>query len=90
MPLVKGKTDSADGLRFTLADTLLNLIIWAFGSLALFLVFFLLRILLRRQWLAAVVLVALFSAPSLIGDYASLRFTATAGQPLVGKFSVDV
>jgi predicted Ser/Thr protein kinase len=66
------------GLRFTVADVLLNLVIFVFGALAFFLTFFLLRRKLRKDWLAAIVMLALFAGPSFLGDNPVLNFAGNA------------
>jgi Protein kinase domain len=62
-----------NGLRFTLADVMLNVIIFVFSALAFFLFFFLLRLRLRNEWVAFAVMVALLASPSLLGKYALLN-----------------
>jgi hypothetical protein len=61
------------GIRIVAADLLLNATFFIFGSLAFFFVFFLLRLLLRREWIAAVVLIALIAGPELLGDHPLLN-----------------
>jgi predicted Ser/Thr protein kinase len=43
------------------------------GGLLLFLIFFLLRVILRREWLAAIAFVAIFSARGLASDYPAVE-----------------
>jgi hypothetical protein len=43
------------------------------GSLLLFLIFFLLRVILRREWLASIAFVAILSARGLAGDYPAVE-----------------
>jgi predicted Ser/Thr protein kinase len=56
------------GTRIVLADLLLNVTIFVFGALAFFFVFFLLRLLTRREWLAALLAIAFIVLPSMFGQ----------------------
>ena len=74
LPGWMGKTPSAPdstldfvilgGIHYTIGDILLNLTLYIFGSLALFFIFFLVRLLVRNQWVAVAVVVALFGLPA--------------------------
>ncbi|MGH9683524.1 MAG: serine/threonine-protein kinase [Candidatus Acidiferrales bacterium] len=57
-----------NGLRITVGDILLNVMLFIFASLAFFFIFFLLRLLLRKEWLAAVALVTLMTLPVLFAE----------------------
>src|SRR5580692_2420462 len=61
------------GMHYTIGDILLNLTLYIFGSLALFFIFFLVRLLLRNQWLAVAAIVLLFSIPAAFGPYRALH-----------------
>src|ERR1700721_796984 len=61
------------GMHYTIGDILLNLTLYIFGSLALFFIFFLVRLLLRNQWLAVAAIVALFGLPALFTEHAALH-----------------
>ncbi len=56
------------GVRFTIGDVLLNFMIFVFMALAFFFIFFLIRLVLRNERLAAVVTVLLVSLPPVFGD----------------------
>jgi hypothetical protein len=83
LPGWMGKTPSAPdsnldfiilgGIHYTIGDILLNLTLYIFGSLALFFIFFLVRLLLRNQWLAVAAVVALFGLPALFTEHAALH-----------------
>jgi serine/threonine protein kinase len=66
------------GVRFTTGDILLNFMIFVFLSLIIFFIFFLIRLLLRKEWLAVVVTILLVSVPSLFGEHAALNSISTA------------
>jgi Protein kinase domain len=53
------------GIHYTIGDILLNLTLYIFGSLALFFIFFVVRLLLRNEWLAVGAIVLLFGLPAL-------------------------
>jgi predicted Ser/Thr protein kinase len=63
------------GIHYTIADILLNVMIYLFLSLALFFIFFLVRLVLRKQWLAIVVTVALLSIQSAFSEHPFLSVT---------------
>ena len=67
-----------NGLRITLADVLLNLTLFVFIAFAFFFVFFLLRLILKREWLAAAAIVVLLSVPSLFAPNGGWGFVANA------------
>jgi serine/threonine-protein kinase len=56
------------GIHYTIGDILLNLALYLFGALTLFFIFFLVKLLLRNQWAAVAVVVALFAVPSMFGE----------------------
>jgi len=62
-----------NGIRIVAGDLLLNATFFIFGSLAFFFVFFLLRLLFRREWIAAVVLLGLLAGPELLGEHPFLN-----------------
>jgi serine/threonine-protein kinase len=66
------------GLRFIIGDIFLNIIIFVFGALAFFMIFFLFRAMLRREQLAAWVLVLIAAAPSLLSENPGLNFAGNA------------
>jgi hypothetical protein len=63
------------GIHYTIGDILLNVMIYLFLSLALFFIFFLVRLVLRKEWLAIVVTVALLSIQSVFSEHAILNVT---------------
>jgi serine/threonine-protein kinase len=63
------------GIHYTIGDILLNVMIYLFGSLVLFFIFFLLRLVLRREWLAITVTVVLLSIQAAFGAHAVLNVT---------------
>jgi predicted Ser/Thr protein kinase len=63
------------GIHYTFGDILLNVMIYLFLSLALFFIFFLVRLVLRREWLAIVVTVVLLSIQSAFSEHALLNMT---------------
>jgi hypothetical protein len=63
------------GIHYTIGDILLNASLYLFGSMAIFFIFFLVRLLLRNQWFAVVVTVLVFSTPSAFGENPALHVT---------------
>jgi predicted Ser/Thr protein kinase len=63
------------GIHYTIGDILLNVMIYLFGSLVLFFIFFLVRLVLRKEWLAIAVTVVLLSIQSAFGPNAVLNLT---------------
>jgi hypothetical protein len=73
-----GKTPSApdsrldfiilSGMHYTIGDILLNVSLYLFAALVLFFIFFLVKLVLRNQWLAVAATVALFSFPTAFGE----------------------
>jgi predicted Ser/Thr protein kinase len=63
------------GIHYTIGDILLNVMIYLFGSLVLFFIFFLMRLVLRKEWLAIAVTVVLLSLQSAFTDHAILNVT---------------
>jgi tRNA A-37 threonylcarbamoyl transferase component Bud32 len=57
------------GIRITIGDILLNVLLFVFFALIFFFIFFLIRLVLRKEWLAALVTVLLISLPSMLGDH---------------------
>ncbi len=57
------------GARWAVASLLSNLPYAMLLSLTIFFLFFLLRVLLRNDWIAATVFVLIFSLPQVFGDY---------------------
>jgi len=57
------------GIHVTLGDIFLNVVIFLCWSLALFFLFFLVRLLLRKEWLAIAVTLVLLAVPSLFGQH---------------------
>jgi serine/threonine-protein kinase len=55
------------GLRVTLGDILLNVMIFIFVALAFFFLFFLARLLLRREWVAGAAVIAVMTIPAMFG-----------------------
>jgi Protein kinase domain len=65
------------GLRIIFADFVLNFTIFVLIAFAVFFVFFLLRLIVRKEWLAAVIVALLFSVPGLFSNHAVLSFITT-------------
>jgi hypothetical protein len=66
-----------NGLRITVGDILLNVMIFVFVSLALFFLFFLARLLLRNEWVAGVAVIALMAIPGFFGEMRILSAIST-------------
>jgi serine/threonine-protein kinase len=66
------------GIRFSIADILLNVVIFVFGALAFFLVFFMLKLRLKKDWFAAWAMVLLFAIPAALSDNPALNFASAA------------
>ena len=56
------------GLRVTLGDILLNVMIFVFLALVFFFLFFLARLLLRREWVAGIAVIAIMTIPPMFGE----------------------
>ncbi|HKN61631.1 MAG TPA: protein kinase [Candidatus Acidoferrales bacterium] len=65
-----------NGLKIVVADFMLNFTIFVFIAFAVFFLFFLVRLIVRKGWLAAVIVTLLFSVQSLFGHHPVLGFTA--------------
>jgi len=65
------------GLRVTAGDLMLNVMLFVFGVLAFFFLFFLARLLLRKEWLADATIIVLFTLPSLFSENRVLSATGT-------------
>ena len=63
------------GIHYTIGDILLNVMLYLFGSLVLFFIFFLMRLVLRKEWLAIAVTVVLLSIQSAFSDHGILNVT---------------
>ncbi len=63
------------GLRFTIGDIMLNIVLFVFLSLVFYFIFFIMRLLLRNEWVAALVTILLVSAPSAFGAHPILDTT---------------
>src|ERR1700722_19159374 len=61
------------GMHYTIGDILLNVTLYLFGTLVLFFVFFLVRLVLRNQWLAVAAIIVLFAIPSLFAENPALH-----------------
>jgi len=60
--------DSLSGLRAVIGGILLNIVLSVAISLFLFFLFFLVRVVTRKEWLAVLVTISLFSVPQVFGD----------------------
>ena len=58
------------GIRTVVADLLLNVTIFVFIALVFFFAFFLLRLITKREWLAAAIVAALIALPAAFGPHA--------------------
>jgi predicted Ser/Thr protein kinase len=58
-----------NGIHITVGDILLNVVLFLCWSLALFFLFFVVRLVLRKEWIAVVVTLALMAIPSLFGEH---------------------
>jgi serine/threonine protein kinase len=65
------------GLRVTLGDVLFNVMIFVFVALAFFFLFFLARLLLRREWVAGAALITLMTIPAMFGETPILDMIAS-------------
>jgi hypothetical protein len=63
------------GIHYTIGDILLNVMLYLFGSLVLFFIFFLIRLVLRKESLTIAVTIVLLSIQSAFGDHAILNVT---------------
>jgi serine/threonine protein kinase len=57
------------GIRITIGDILLNILLFVFFALVFYFIFFLIRLMLRKEWIAALVTILLISLPSVLGDH---------------------
>ena len=73
-----GLTDSLLGVRSALGLLLAYATGWTLDALGVFFVLFLLRLVLRKDWLVAIVAVTMFSASNLGGEYPALDFVFSA------------
>jgi hypothetical protein len=73
-----GQTESVLGVRVAIGILISYLLAYIVYALAVFFVLFLLRLVLRKEWLAAIAAVILFSVPNLGPEYpiATLAFSA--------------
>jgi predicted Ser/Thr protein kinase len=65
-----------NGLRIILADFGLNFTLFVFIAFAVFFAFFLVRLLVRREWLAGLIISLLFAIPNLFSAYPVLNSIA--------------
>jgi predicted Ser/Thr protein kinase len=65
------------GMHYTLGDILLNVALYLVGSLVLFFIFFLVRLVLRNQWVAVAATIVLFAIPTAFGEHPVLSVTAS-------------
>jgi hypothetical protein len=73
-----GLTESLLGVQQAAGLTLSYVFGWVISGLGIFFVLFLLRLVLRKDWLAAIAVVILFSAANLGGEYGILTFMFSA------------
>jgi len=66
-----------NGIRIVIADLMLNATLFVFGALAFFFVFFLFRLVLRKEWLAAAAITFLIAIPSVFSRHPVLNVCAT-------------
>jgi serine/threonine-protein kinase len=69
-----GQTESLLGVRVAVGILVGNIAFWVLYALGIFFVLFLLRLVLRKDWLVAIIAVTLFSASNLGGEYPTLDF----------------
>jgi serine/threonine-protein kinase len=72
-----GQTESLMGVRAAAGILVGNVAFWVLYALGIFFVLFLLRLVLRKDWIVVIVAVTLFSAPNLGGEYPTLDFVAS-------------
>jgi|HubBroStandDraft_6_1064221.scaffolds.fasta_scaffold02634_4 serine/threonine protein kinase len=60
---------SLSGLRMVIGEVLSEIALFIASSLFLFFIFFIIRLLLRKEWMTALVFIALWSSGSLFGDH---------------------
>jgi len=63
-----GQTVYFEGLRATASNWLVNIVVALLGVLMFFFVLVVLRVVVRNRWLAAVLFVALFATPKVLGS----------------------
>jgi serine/threonine protein kinase len=68
-PLSEIDFDALSGLRAVIGGLLLNIVYSVAISLVLFFLFFLIRLAMRKEWLALLVAISLFSLPQVFRDY---------------------
>jgi hypothetical protein len=73
-----GLTESLLGVQQAAGILLAYVFVWVLYGLGIFFVLFLLRLVLRKDWLAAIAVVILFSASNLGGEYAFVTFVSSA------------
>jgi serine/threonine-protein kinase len=69
-----GLTESLLGVRAAVGLLLNYILAWTLTALLVFFVLFLLRLVLRKEWLAAIAVVILFSVPNLGDEYPFVAF----------------
>ena len=73
-----GQTESLMGVRMAIGILLGNIAFWVLCALGIFFLIFLLRLVLRKDWLVAIAVVTMFSVGNLGGEYPMLDFVASA------------
>ncbi|HET7151169.1 MAG TPA: serine/threonine-protein kinase [Candidatus Acidoferrum sp.] len=69
-----GQTESLMGVRMAIGILLGNIAFWVLNALGIFFLIFLLRLVLRKDWLVAIAVVTVFSVGNLGGEYPMLDF----------------
>ena len=70
--------ESLLGVRLTLSSVFAYTWVWVLGSLGIFFLLFLLRLLVKKDWIAAIVIVFLGAITNTGGDYFWMTFLASA------------
>jgi eukaryotic-like serine/threonine-protein kinase len=73
-----GLTESLLGIRAAIGLLLAYILVWVLYALGVFFVLFLLRLVLRKQWLATIAVVILFSVSNLGDEYPIVAFVFSA------------
>jgi hypothetical protein len=73
-----GLTESLLGVRAAIGLLLIYILVWVLYALGIFFVLFLLRLVLRKEWLATIATVILFSVSNLGNEYPVVAFVFSA------------
>jgi serine/threonine protein kinase len=71
-------TDALNGVRYSLGALILYVLVYVLYGLVVFFLLFLLRLVVKKEWIAAVIVVFLGAATNTGGDYPMYTFFASA------------